>query len=108
MVGTLSPDDVTGLQIELSTDAERTTPPEFTQTAACDFDAAVVDMFGATCNVVLSDMQRTRVGFSIKEGGLGLRTIADKNDAAYIASRHAAHFLCTQNQTLPQRGLKPT
>ena len=40
----------------------RTTPPEFTQTAACDFDAAVVGMFGATCNVVLSDMQRTRVG----------------------------------------------
>ena len=41
-------------------------------------------------------MQRTRVGFSIKEGGLGLRTIADKTDAAYIASRHATHFLCTQ------------
>ena len=62
----------------------------------CDFDAAVADMIGATCNVVLSDMQRTRVGFSIKEGGLGLRTIADKTDAAYIASRHATHFLCTQ------------
>ena len=53
-------------------------------------------MFGATCNVVLSDMQRTRVGFIIKEGGLGLRTIADKTDAAYIASRHATHFLCTR------------
>ena len=74
----------------------RTTPPECTQTAACDFHAAVVDMIEATCNVVLSDMQRTRVGFSTKEGGLGLRTIADKTDAAYIASRHATHFLCTQ------------
>ena len=73
----------------------RTTPAEFTQTAACDFDAAVVDMIGATCNIVLSDMQRTRVGFSTMEGGLGLRTIADKTDAAYMASRSATH-VCTQ------------
>ena len=27
---------------------------------------------------------------------MGLRTIADKTDAACIASRHATHFLCTQ------------
>ena len=74
----------------------RTTPPEFTQTAACDFDKAVVDTIGATCNVVLSDMQRTKAGFSTKEGGLGLRTIADKTEAAYIASRNATHILCTQ------------
>ena len=53
-------------------------------------------MIGTTCNVVLSDMQRTRVGFSTKEGGLGLRTIADKTDAAYVASRNATHVLCTQ------------
>ena len=49
----------------------RTTPPEFTRTAACDFGKAVVDTIGATCNVVLSDMQCTRAGFSTKEGGLG-------------------------------------
>ena len=74
----------------------RTTPPEFTQMAACDFDTAVVDTIGATCNVVLSDMQRTRAGFSTKEGGLGLRTIANKTQAAYIASRNATHNLCTR------------
>ena len=55
-----------------------------------------MDTIGATCNVVLSDMQRTRAGFSTKEGGLGLRTMADKTEAAYIASRHATHVLCTQ------------
>ena len=74
----------------------RTTPPELTQIAACDFDKAVVDTIGATCNVVLSDMQRTMAGFSPKEGSLGLLTIADKTEAAYIASRNATHILCTR------------
>ena len=47
-------------------------------------------------HVVLSDMQRTRARFSTEKGGLGLRTIADKTEAAYIASRNATHILCTQ------------
>ena len=72
----------------------RSTPPVFSQTAACDFDKAVVDTIGTTCNV-LSE-QRTRAGFSTKEGGLGLRTIADKTEAADIVSRHATHVLCSQ------------
>ena len=38
----------------------RTTPPQFTQAASCDFVTGVFDKVGATCNVVLSDMQRTR------------------------------------------------
>ena len=73
----------------------RTTPPEFTQIAACDFDKGVVDTIGATHNVALSDMQRTRAGFSTKEGR-ELHTIDDKTEAAYIASRNATHILCTR------------
>ena len=46
----------------------RTTLPEFTQTAACDCNKAVVDTIEATCNVVLSDMQRARARFSTEEG----------------------------------------
>ena len=57
---------------------------------------AVVDTIGATCNVVLPDMQRTRAGFSTEVGVLGLRTIAYKTEAAYIASRNATHILCIQ------------
>ena len=37
-----------------------------------------------------------KAGFSTKEGVLGLRTIADKSEAACIASQNATHFLCTQ------------
>ena len=44
------------------------TPLEFTQIAACDFDKAVVDTIGATCHVVLSDMQRTEVGSALRKG----------------------------------------
>ena len=45
----------------------------------------------ATCNVVLSDMQRYQAGCSTKCGGLGLRTIADKTEAADIGSPNATH-----------------
>ena len=75
----------------------RTTPPEFTQIAACDFDKAVVGTVGATCNVVLSDMQRTRAGFSTEEGGVGLRAIADKTEAAQNASRNVTHISAITN-----------
>ena len=44
------------------------TPPEFTQIAACDFDKSVVHTSGATCHVVLSDMQRTEVGSALRKG----------------------------------------
>ncbi len=72
----------------------RTTPPQWTHDASLDFDKAVVDTIGAACNIVLSDAQRTRCGFSAKTGGLGLRTIADRVDAAYIASRAATDRWC--------------
>ena len=84
----------------------RTTAPEFTQIATCDFGKAVVDTIGATCNVVLSDRQRSRAVFSTKEGSLGLRTFANETGAAYIASRNATHILVHSDQTQPTEGIK--
>ena len=36
------------------------------------------------------------LGSALRKGSLGLRTIADKIEAAYIASRNATHILCTR------------
>ncbi len=72
----------------------RTTPPCATSSAAATFDAAVVDAVAASCNLVLSEKQRARIAFPLKRGGMGVRSVADRADAAYVASRAATHELC--------------
>ncbi len=72
----------------------RTTPPSATHDAAKQFDAAMVDALAASCGLVLSEAQRTRVTFAADAGGLGLRCVADRVDAAYVASRAATHAVC--------------
>ena len=72
----------------------RTTPHLATCDAAAVFDAAVVDAFAASCNLVLSEKQRAQIAFPTKKGGMGVRTVADRADAAYVASRAATHELC--------------
>ncbi len=51
-------------------------------------------VFAASCNLALSDKQRARVNFSGENGGIGLRSIAERIDGAYVASRAATHELC--------------
>ena len=72
----------------------RTTPCSATHDAALAFDKDVAEAFAASCNLALSDRQRSRVNFSVKNGGIGLRSIADRVDGAYVASRAATHELC--------------
>ena len=86
----------------------RTTPPEFTQTASCDFDKAVLETVEATCNVVLCDIQRTRADFQHQETRFGVALdCGQKTEATYIASRNATHIWCTQiRHCLSHRGPK--
>ena len=68
-------------------------PCSVTLEAATYFEKAVVDALAASCNLVLSEQQRARTGFSVKKGGMGVHCLADRVDAAYIASRAATHDL---------------
>ncbi len=72
----------------------RTTPPSATADAAKQFDTGMVDALAASCGLVLSEAQRIRVTFGTKTGGLGLRCVADRADAAYVSSRAATHGAC--------------
>lgn len=72
----------------------RTTPHHLTRADALDFDKAVLETIGASCTILLSAQQRVRCGFGRKKGGLGLRSIANSVDAAYIASRSTTDGLC--------------
>ncbi len=60
----------------------RTTPRSATHDEALAFDKDVAEAFAASCNLALSDKQRARVNFSGKNGGIGLRSIAERIDGA--------------------------
>jgi len=72
----------------------RTTPPSSTSTAALAFDNAVTDCVGVVCNIDVIDLQRKQARFGIRGGGLGIRAVSDRADAAYIASRAVTHDVC--------------
>ncbi len=72
----------------------RTTPCDATREAATAFDRDAVEAFAAASRTPLTERQRLRAGFAVWDGGLGLRPIGDRVDAAYIASRAATHELC--------------
>ena len=72
----------------------RTTPPTETIEAAQAFDIGVREAFAAACAVALSEQQSRRVSFPLRDGGVGLRPIGNRADAAYIASTAVTHKLC--------------
>lgn len=70
----------------------RKTPCACTQDAVQIFDD-VVGCLAAACNLFLTVRQEIRTKFNVKRGGLGLRGISDRADAACIASRALASHL---------------
>ena len=80
----------------------RTTPPTLTCAAAAAFDDSVTGCMGAICGIHLTESQRLQSRFGIREGGLGVRSVGDRADAAYIASRAMTHEVCKAIR--PQHG----
>ena len=72
----------------------RTTPPSVTAEAAAAFDYEVEEAFMASSKVAPAAQHRARIGFSPKDSGVGVMLVADRADAAYVASRAATHKLC--------------
>jgi hypothetical protein len=72
----------------------RTTPSAACAEAAEMFDDAVLQAAAAAVGQQWSAEQREQATLSAKQGGLGLRKVADVADSAYVASRAATHEWC--------------
>jgi len=72
----------------------RTTPASMCREAANDFDKAVLQTAAVALKQKWSTHEAQQSSFSTRDGGLGLRPVADILDAAYIGSRAATHELC--------------
>ena len=72
----------------------RTTPSEYHLQALQAFDANVRSCFEGFTNTQLGDEHWARAVHAIRNGGVGLRSLATHSPAAYLASRSACHKLC--------------